>query len=328
LSYYLIDPNILGETSMEMVWLIGAGYMAKEYAKVLKALGHKFIVVGRGRESAVDFEQALKIPVVTGGIEEYIRSSKIVPEHAIVTVDAQYLYDATRKLLDCGVRNLLVEKPGALVTNDVEKLEKVAEQRKSNVYIAYNRRFYSSVLKAEEMIREDGGCLSFIFEFTEWSHIVKDLKKSEAEKRRWFVANSTHVVDLAFYLGGKPKEIRCFTSGGLEWHPSASIFAGAGTADTGALFSYHANWAAPGRWSVELMTAKHRLILRPLEELQIQKPGSMSFEKVELDDRLDKQYKPGLFKQTESFLTHNYGGLKPLQEQVKDLKLYYKMAGY
>jgi hypothetical protein len=65
-----------------------------------------------------------------------------------------------------------------------------------------------------------------------------------------------------------------------------------------------------------------------LEELQVQKLGSVNVEKVELDDRLDKQYKPGLFKQTESFLTRNCSGLKPLQEQVKDLKLYYKMAGY
>jgi predicted dehydrogenase len=313
---------------METIWLIGAGYMGKEYAKVLKALGRKFIVIGRGKESAVDFEQNLKIPVVTGGIEGYIRSSKIVPDHAIVTVDAQYLYDATSRLLDFGVRNLLVEKPGALSIEDIEKLEKMAQQRKSNVYIAYNRRFYSSVLKAKGMIKEDGGCLSFIFEFTEWSHIVKDLKKSEVEKRRWFVANSTHVVDLAFYLGGRPKKIRCFTSGGLEWHPSASIFTGAGTADTGALFSYHANWAAPGRWGVELMTAKHRLILRPLEELQVQNLGSVSIERVELDDRLDKKYKPGLFRQTESFFAGDCGNLKPLHEQVKDLKLYYGMAGY
>ena len=313
---------------METIWLVGAGYMAKEYAKVLKALGRELIVIGRGKETAADFEQALKIPVVTGGVEDYIQSGGLVPKHAIITVDAPYLYDVTRKLVDSGVKNLLVEKPGALTIDDIEKLEQMVEQEKSDVYIAYNRRYYSSVLKAEEMIKEDGGCLSFVFEFTEWSHIVKDLKKSEVEKRKWFVANSTHVVDLAFYLGGKPKKIRCFTSGGLDWHPSASIFAGAGVTDTNALFSYHANWAAPGRWGVEVLTAKHRLILRPLEELQVQNLGSVSVEKVELDDNLDKQYKPGLFRQTKSFLEGECSNLKPLCEQADDLKLYYKIAGY
>jgi hypothetical protein len=32
------------------------------------------------------------------------------------------------------------------------------------------------------------------------------------------------------------------------------VFAGAGVADNDALFSYHANWAAPGRWCVEILT--------------------------------------------------------------------------
>ncbi len=154
------------------------------------------------------------------------------------------------------------------------------------------------------------------------------MKKSEEEKKKWFVANSTHVVDLAFYLGGTPKSIECFTSGGLNWHPSASVFSGAGTTDTGALFSYHANWAAPGRWGVEVLTAKHRLILRPLEELQVQNLGSIEIEKVELDDKLDKQYKPGLYRETKSFLEGDYSNLKPLPAQTVDMRLYCKMANY
>lgn len=34
-----------------MIWLIGAGYMAKEYAKVLKALEIPFTVIGRNEEN-------------------------------------------------------------------------------------------------------------------------------------------------------------------------------------------------------------------------------------------------------------------------------------
>ena len=313
---------------MEKIWIVGAGYMAKEYARVLKGLGYEFTVIGRGKETAVDFEQTLKVPVVAGGVESYIASCKVPPKYAIVTVDAQYLFEVTKKLLDFGVQYLLVEKPGALNVTDIEELKELSAGKKATVFIAYNRRFYSSVLKAKEIIQQDGGCLSFMFEFTEWSHVIKDLKKSEEEKKRWFVANSTHVVDLAFYLGGTPKSIECFTSGGLDWHPSASVFSGAGITDTGALFSYHANWAAPGRWGVKVLTAKHRLILRPLEELQVQNLGSINIEKVELDDKLDKQYKPGLYRETESFLEGDCSNLKPLYAQTVDMRLYCKMANY
>jgi predicted dehydrogenase len=313
---------------MEKIWVVGAGYMAKEYAKVLKAMKREFTVIGRGKETAADFERALNVPVITGGIDNYIVSSQATPEYAIVAVDAPYLYEVSRKIMDFGVKNMLLEKPGALNIPDIIELQKLSMRKGSKVFIAYNRRFYSSVLKAKEIIETDGGCVSFTFEFTEWSHLVKDSNKSKEEKSRWFIANSTHVVDLAFHLGGTPKRMKCYTSGGLDWHPSASVFSGAGAADTRALFSYHADWEAPGRWGVEVLTRKHRLILRPLEELQIQNLGSVNIEKVELDDTLDKSFKPGLYRETESFLNGVYGNLKPLHDQVKHMQFYCKMANY
>lgn len=201
-------------------------------------------------------------------------------------------------------------------------------KKKARIFIAYNRRFYSSVLKAKQIIKEDEGCLSFVFEFTEWTHLVKDAEKSKEEKAKWFIANSTHVVDLAFYLGGVPRHIACYTSGGLNWHPSASVFSGAGVTESDALFSYYANWETPGRWGVEVLTRKHRLILRPLEELQIQNLRSINIESVKLDDKLDKLFKPGLYMETECFLNGVCDRLKPLSSQVKDMQLYCKIANY
>jgi hypothetical protein len=121
----------------------------------------------------------------------------------------------------------------------------------------------------------------------------------------WFIANSTHVIDLAFYLGGRPLDMSSYTKGSLDWYKPASVFAGAGVSDKGALFSYQANWGAPGRWSVEILTLKHRLILRPMEQLYIQKIGSVAIEKVEIDDILDREYKPGLYLQVKSFLKND-----------------------
>ena len=313
---------------MMETWLVGAGYMAKEYARVLKGLNRDFIVIGRGKETAADFENALKTPVATGGIDKHIASNEIPPKYAIVAVDAQYLCEVATRMLNFGVKNVLLEKPGALTIAGIKQLLKLAEKKEAKVFIAYNRRFYSSVLRAREIIKEDGGCTSFLFEFTEWSHLVKDAKKSDEEKAKWFVANSTHVVDLAFYLGGTPEHITCHAAGRMDWHPSASVFSGAGVTDTGALFSYHANWAAPGRWGVEVLTTKHRLILRPLEELQVQNLESIAIEKVELDDRLDKAYKQGLYREVESFLKGVYDNLKPLATQAADMQLYFKMANY
>ncbi len=295
MSDYLKEKNI---------WLIGAGYMAVEYTKVLQGINIQFKVVGRGIKSAMDFEKKTGMAVQTGGIKNFLEQTEELPFAAIVAVSTEKLATATLLLLRRGVKRILVEKPAGLNLEELEELNYEAKKQKADVFVAYNRRFYASTLKAKEIINEDGGVTSFNFEFTEWSHIIKDLKKPEVVKKQWFLANSTHVVDLAFFLGGVPKEIKCYTTGGLSWHPSASIFCGAGVTERGSLFSYHANWEAPGRWSVEILTRRHRLSFKPLEHLSIQKIGSLNYEEVILDDKLDHDFKPGLYKQVENFINN------------------------
>ena len=137
------------------------------------------------------------------------------------------------------------------------------------------------------------------------------------------MANSTHVVDTAFFLGGYPATLSSFQSGSLSWHPRASTFSGAGITERGALFSYHANWEAPGRWSVELLTRKHRLYLKPMESLQIQEIGSVALNPVEIDNQLDIQFKPGFYLQTKAFIEGDYCRLCTLREQKEHIDKYY-----
>jgi hypothetical protein len=75
---------------------------------------------------------------------------------------------------------------------------------------------------------------------------------------------------------------------------------------------------------VEVLTRKRRFIFRPLEKLQIQILGSVAIQEHALDDHLDKEYKPGLFLQTETFLTGK-PGLLSLAAHVENLKIYEKI---
>lgn len=300
------------------IWLVGSGPMAVAYAKVLGAMNLDFTVIGRGEASAANFQSKTNASVCTGGLEKFLLGNHLLPEFAIVAVGVEQLAAATQLLLDRGIRRILVEKPAGLDAAEIGALARKAAERGAEVYLGYNRRFYASTLKAQEIIAEDGGVDSFNFEFTEWGHVIESLHKAPGVKEAWFLANSTHVVDLAFYLGGKPSRMATYTSGSLAWHPQASVFSGAGISESGALFCYQANWAAPGRWGVEILTHRHRLILRPMESLQIQDIGSVEIRKCDLDDGLDQQFKPGLYRQVAEFLTPHPGpGLLPLAEHQK-----------
>ena len=313
----------------DKIWIIGAGSMTKEYVKVLKALNQDVLVIGRSEANCQKIREEFGCETISSGLTTFLQSSPDIPSKVIVAVGIEALKDVTIELLNFGVTDILLEKPGVAYANEINELADIAQEKKAKILLAYNRRFYASVLKAEELIKEDGGVSSFNFEFTEWSHTIRTLDKTKAEWHNWFLGNSTHVIDTAFFLGGKPKELSSYYQGGLDWHPKSSNFCGAGISTEGAMFSYHANWEAPGRWVIEVLTKKRRLLFKPMESLQIQMLGSVAVNSVELDEELDKAFKPGLYLQTKAFIKGDDSRFCSLKEQKKIIeKVYLKMSGY
>jgi predicted dehydrogenase len=303
--------------------------MGTEYTKILKDLDVKLEIIGRGKRTASILSKETAIKPFVGGLSNFLKRSPDSCSHAIVAVSVEELADTATMLLNYGIKNILVEKPGPITKEKTKILLNKTIEKNANVFIAYNRRFYASTIKAKNIIEKDGGVKSFNFEFTEWTKEVESLKKNSQVLKKWFLANSTHVADLAFYLGGKPKEISTFTRGGLSWHPSASIFSGSGISVNGALFSYNANWESAGRWGLEVLTRKNKLIFEPLEKLQIQKPETTNtyFDK-EIDYSLDTKYKPGLFVQTKNFINSSFENMININEHHSMFDLYEKIANY
>jgi predicted dehydrogenase len=301
--------------------------MAQDYARVLQDQGHLFEVIGRSKESAERFAEASGLPVAQGGVLHALANSA-APDQAIVAVGVDQLAATAIALVQAGTRRILLEKPGGLNTAEIAAVDAAARERNATVLVAYNRRFYASVAKARDMIAEDGGATSCSFEFTEWSHVIAPLVKPPGVKEAWFLANSTHVADLAFHLCGFPQEWKAWRSGALDWHPSAARFCGSGTTQHGVLFSYHADWEAPGRWGVEVLTRKRRLIFRPMEQLQVVPLGSVKIEVVALNDGQDKAFKPGLHEQVGAFMAQDDALFCTIGEQLQHCTVYDDMAGY
>jgi predicted dehydrogenase len=309
------------------LWLIGAGVMARDYALVLQGLSQEFEVVGRNEASAKKFEEETGHAVRQGGLSGALVNSE-APKQAIIAVGVEHLANVATELIEAGTRQILIEKPGGISSMEIRELLQVEAKHKACVYVAYNRRFYASTTLARKLISEDGGATSCVFEFTEWSHAIAPLVKGPGVKEAWFLANSTHVVDLAFHLCGFPKDWAAWQGGALDWHPAAARFSGSGITELGILFSYHADWDAPGRWGVEVLTRKRRFILRPMEQLQVMEKGSVSVNNLNLDDELDGKFKPGLYRQVQAFLAQDNNLFCTLDEQFQHSVFYDKMAGY
>jgi len=308
-------------------WLVGAGPMARDYFKVLAALRVPVEVVSRGDASATQFAAATGQAVHEGGVAPLLQRLG-APDQAIVAVNVESLASVATQLIEAGTRRILLEKPGALDLAEIRALNECARRHGAAVFIGYNRRFHAATREARRIMEEDGGASSCSFEFTEWAHTITPLPLDPRVKQHWLMGNSSHVVDLAFHLCGLPERWECYHGGSLDWHGSAARFCGAGVTRRGVFFNYGADWEAPGRWGVEVMTRKRRLIFRPLEKLQVTPLASVKIELVDLDYSLDETFKPGLYRQTQAFLAGEDEQFCALAEQAANFEIYYRMAGY
>lgn len=312
------------------VLLVGAGYMAEEYCKVLDELQINFDVVGKSNSNINMLRKIYNNNnFYSGGLENFEIKNKRYT-HAIVASPIEKLSEHTKILLNTGINNILLEKPGDLDTSGLIELKDLAEKLSAIIWIAYNRRFYNSVFELIRQAKIDGGIKSVHFEFTEWIHTIDSTIYNNKVLSKWIIANSSHVIDTVFYLIGLPKSLNSFVLGQnkIEWHPSGSIFVGSGISVHGIPFTYHSNWQSAGRWAIEILTSKRKYYLKPLEELFVQNMDTLRLEKLMFDNRNDTKYKPGLLNQTISFLNCSETVLLGITEHIEAMSFYKKIGGY
>tara|TARA_R100000008_G_scaffold82117_1_gene66023 strand:- start:575 stop:1528 length:954 start_codon:yes stop_codon:yes gene_type:complete len=309
----------------DKVLLVGPGNIGYNYIEVLKSCYVDIDVVGRSEKSSKEFSKKTNLVVHSGGVETYLNENE-PPKYAIVAVNENQLCNVTITLLKHGVKNILIEKPAGLSLVELNKIKSnMSEDCK--VYVGYNRRFYRSVEECRKFIEINEEPISVNFEFTEWVHDIDFKHYTKDELERFFLCNSSHVVDLVFHLFGTPKELTAHNRGSLDWH-SPSVFVGSGVTTNDVLFTYNTNWSSSGRWGIEILFSGFKLILKPLEKLYIQYVGSLQPEEVELDGTLDYDYKPGLYWEIKSFFGEHNRYLCSIEEHINNFKWYYEITGY
>jgi len=307
------------------VIVFGSGPMGEEYLKVLQDLKEETIVIGR------DFDKANRLANSYGFIglgEGSTALNQINCEEiklAIIASAVEALPENTIACLKKGIKNILIEKPGGF---NLVNLEEIKENIKKEDYlkIAYNRRYYSSVLNLKDQLSKEKveGCF---FEFTERKKDIDRSGKPLDFLRKWGFANSTHVIDTVFHLIGPPNRINCKHYGSLSYHPTGSTFIGEGETKNGP-FCYFSTWGGGGRWNIEISTNVGRYKLSPLETLQFCKKDDFAWENVELNDEDDKKFKPGLKKMVIAMLSKKADALPSILDQINLYKLSKEIFGF
>lgn len=313
------------------VLVVGAGTIGREYASILHMLGHTPQLVCNTESTATAMREILPpMQIYSGGIERYVMRVSSIPDYAIIATPIEDLSHHTLLLLrDTPVKNILVEKPLSLDMNVVHHISTLAEARHTNLFVAFNRRWFPSVRAAKHLIQQDGGVTSFHFDCTEIPARISFHRYSSDTLAHFGIANSSHVIDLAFYLGGMPRSLVPDRFDSLEWHPAGAIFAGCGRTQSDAIFSYHANWKTPGRWELHVNTPRRKLRFYPLESFSMQCGSSFRLQDYPCEPDVDEAaFKPGFYYQVRAFLASDVTGLMTAKLWSEQLKWIQKIFGY
>ena len=310
------------------ILIIGGGYIANEYATALSKLKVKNVtILGKSKKKMEKFKRFSHYEIIDGGYEKKL--SKITTKDlVIIATPIPKLIETTKKVIECGHKTILIEKPGSVFKKDLIELKKIMKNKK--IRIAYNRLFYPSFHKLKHLTEKEGGVTSCKFDITEWLHTIKISQYDKEVCKRWGISNSLHVISMAFELIGMPKKMISYQNGGIEWHPTGSIFVGSGISEKNIPFSYHANWKGGGRWGIEIVTRNNIYRLIPLEKLFVSKKGSTEWREIPIKP-IFPNVKEGIAEEIITMLNPKLErkiGMITIDRGIEYIKIAEKIFGY
>ncbi len=283
---------------MKRLALIGYGRIAPRHLEVFRALGCEIVAScnrsERGREKAMS---EAGIPRTYSAIDAMLDRER--PDGVICCATADQMATAAGKILPFGIPTLL-EKPPGISLAEMAGLKQLSQQHKTPVMVGLNRRYYSVLTSA---IEDAGGPEAITAVFVDWSeepeYLLADRGFSPTQVSQRIYGNSLHGLDLLAFVAGdipNPAVIGLNFGEPFRWMMSLQ-----GVSRGGILATFQSTWDSPSRWRLVFCSRKRRYNFAPLESCTVTEMGKKEARVIEPDE-LDKKFKPGFYRQAETFL--------------------------
>lgn len=310
------------------VAIVGAGNMAIEHAKAFHGLpGVELVgIYSRTPSKAVALAQKYPGMRVCDSIADLYQKTEA--DLVIVTVTELSMREVASSCFE-HPWTVLLEKPAGYSLSDAEKIYDAAVSRNSRVYVALNRRAYSSTRRALELLNERPEDMRFVTVLDQQDQIAaRDIHREPPEVvRNYMFANSIHLVDY-FNVICRGDLVRVTPV--FPWTPERpGIVVAKIEYSSGDVGLYEGNWMGPGPWMVTVATQSRRIEMRPLEQATEQLRGERKTNPLTLD-KMDSEFKPGLRRQAmQAVATANgeHSALPSLQESLGSMRLVSQIFG-
>lgn len=298
------------------VALVGGGKIAQYHLSVLADTTAATVValVDSNPQTLEETAARFAIPERYPCHAELLEKNR--PDAAFVLVNAQHMAAVAADFLQAGIPTFL-EKPPGIYTAQTRQLAAIAAQTGTLAMVGVNRRFYSTLIAGREKLLQLGPVHSLTVEAHEdIGRLGEDPKFPPEVVRRWSAANGIHALDTLRFFAGDIARITAFhrvVEGPMPDCNSAFI-----EFEQGAVGRAHMDWFGPGAHRFEVRTRDATLTSGPyFSTLELQRRGGAP-ETIALD-AIDQQYKPGFWRQDQTFLECVRAG-KPLPDPACDLE--------
>ena len=291
------------------VGFIGAGQYAEHHLKVLQALEGVSVtrILTTGGPNVDRIAPLYNIAEKFTDIEEFLSSADV---HCYVVVaSAHMVKDLAGRCLETG-RPVLMEKPAGLSAEDTEWLVQRAEDHKTFGMVGMNRRFYSVLDHGLAALADCGPLRGASLDVPEAITRARQLaNRTELEYERWMYRNSIHGLDLLRYVLGDVSGIHSVARPNQDTGNAAASFAAVLEHDSGAVSTVLALWDTPSVFRLRLVAESGTLELAPLEQGIFTDSRGRRFPVVA--DRIDVDFRTGLFEQDRTFIHAVRSGTPP-----------------
>jgi predicted dehydrogenase len=282
------ENNVVAEIKVAFV---GAGYMAEEHMRAFAGLPGVVIagIFSRTRARAERLASAHGSKVFDSVADLY---QKTQAHLVIVTVVELSMAEVAAGACFAYPWMVLLEKPAGYDLADATRIRDAARRSARRVFVALNRRAYSSTRQAVDLLAKDSTPRFIqVIDQQDQKAAIEVNKQPELVARNFMFANSIHLIDYFRVLGrGDIAGVEPV----VPWNPrEPGLVLTRINFTSGDIGLYEGIWNGPGPWIVSVNTAAQRIEMRPLEQVSVQLRGTRAVNQLDIDAD-DKTFKPGL----------------------------------
>jgi predicted dehydrogenase len=301
------------------VAIIGAGNIAEEHLKAFTAQEDCEIVgiYSRTEIKARKIADKYKISNVVNSINEL---AKLLPDVIVIAVSIESTETICLEAFNYPWL-ILVEKPVGINYDSAKYIFDKSIKCNSKVFVALNRRQFSSTLSALNLLAIDTSKRFVIVNDQEDPILQIKSGMREDLVNNLMYTNSIHLIDyFKIFCRGNIEKIHISES----WKEGKSnVVTASINFDSGDTGLYIALWDMPGPWSVSVVTKNNNITMKPLEQIFLQEYGSRKSTIIEISD-YDKLFKPGFYSQALNVIKAAKGetnNLATLEDALNSMKL-------